>query len=226
MSEIEYRTLRFEVSQGIDWQTEGEKLLSLCEGFIAEGSENNVRNAATLLKELEIKNKLGIDHLEVLKELMNGIGKWALIDQIEIFEIKRKNYISMLEKIILKLDELNDLERLINICTPYLAEDIVGGIESIRILFEKLESNNRLGPACLGILKEILKETGEDELLRELEEFEKKRKDENIRDRQRKEAEERSQGESPSLISSELACVNYAKDRLRMIHIHPSTFCW
>ena len=157
---------------------------------------------------------------------MNGIGKWALIDQIEIFEIKRKNYISMLEKIILKLDELNDLERLINICTPYLAKDIVGGIESIRILFEKLESNNRLGPACLGILKEILKETGEDELLRELEEFEKKRKDENIRDRQRKEAEERSQGESPSLISSELACANYAKDRLRMIHIHPSTFCW
>ena len=226
MSEIEYRTLRFEVSQGIDWQTEGEKLLSLCEGFLAEGSENNVRNAATLLKELEIKNKLGIDHLEVLKELMNGIGKWALIDQIEIFEIKRKNYISMLEKIILKLDELNDLERLINICTPYLAEDIVGGIESIRILFEKLESNNRLGPACLGILKEILKETGEDELLREVEEFEKKRKDENIRDRQRKEAEERSQGESPSLISSELACVNCAKDRLRMIHIHPSTFCW
>ena len=208
MSEIEYRTLRFEVSQGIDWQTEGEKLLSLCEGFIAEGSENNVRNAATLLKELEIKNKLGIDHLEVLKELMNGIGKWALIDQIEIFEIKRKNYISMLEKIILKFDELNDLERLINICTPYLTEDRVGGIESIRILFEKLESNNRLGPACLGILKEILKETGEDELLWEVEEFEKKRKDENIRDRQRKEAEERSQGESRSLISSELACVD------------------
>ena len=208
MSEIEYRTLRFEVSQGIDWQTEGEKLLSLCEGFIAEGSENNVRNAATLLKELEIKNKLGIDHLEVLKELMNGIGKWALIDQIEIFEIKRKNYISMLEKMILKFDELNDLERLINICTPYLTEDRVGGIESIRILFEKLESNNRLGPACLGILKEILKETGEDELLWEVEEFEKKRKDENIRDRQRKEAEERSQGESRSLISSELACVD------------------
>ena len=208
MSEIEYRTLRFEVSQGIDWQTEGEKLLSLCEGFIAEGSENNVRNAVTLLKELEIKNKLGIDHLEVLKELMNGIGKWALIDQIEIFEIKRKNYISMLEKIILKFDELNDLERLINICTPYLTEDRVGGIESIRILFEKLESNNRLGPACLGILKEILKETGEDELLWEVEEFEKKRKDENIRDRQRKEAEERSQGESRSLISSELACVD------------------
>ena len=208
MSEIEYRTLRFEVSQGIDWQTEGEKLLSLCEGFIAEGSENNVRNAATLLKELEIKNKLGIDHLEVLKELMNGIGKWALIDQIEILEIKRKNYISMLEKIILKFDELNDLERLINICTPYLTEDRVGGIESIRILFEKLESNNRLGPACLGILKEILKETGEDELLWEVEEFEKKRKDENIRDRQRKEAEERSQGESRSLISSELACVD------------------
>ena len=208
MSKIEYRTLRCKVSQGIDWQTEGETLLSICEGLIAEGSENNIGDAATLLKELEIQNNLGIDHLEVLKELLRGIEKWALVDKIEIFEIKRKNYLCMLEKIILKLDELNDLRRLINVCTPYLEEDRVGRIESTRVLFKKLESNYRLGPANLRILKEILKETGEDELLREVEEFEKKRKDEDIRDRQRKEAEERSQGESPSLISLGLACVN------------------
>lgn len=85
----------------------------------------------------------------------------------------------------------------------------VGGIESIRVLFKKLESNYRLGPANLGTLREILKKTEEDELLREVEEFEKKRKDENIRDRERKEAEERHQGKSSSLISLGLACVNY-----------------
>ena len=210
MSEIEYRALCIRVSRGIDWQTEGETLLSLCKGrLIAEGSENLIGNAADLLEQLEGQNKLGIDHLEVLKELLGAIEKWALVDKIYIFEINRENYLSMLEKVILKLDELNDLERLIRICTPYLEEGRVGGIESIRVLFEKLESNYRLGPANLGILRKILKKTGEDELLREVEEFEKKRKEENSRDRERKEAEERRQGKSPSLISLGLACVNY-----------------
>ena len=212
MSEIEYRALCIKGSHGIDWQTEGETLLSLCKGrLIAEGSENLIGNAADLLEQLEGQNKLGIDHLAVLKELLRAIEKWALVDNIDIFEINRKNYLSMLEKVILKLDELNDLERLIRICTPYLEEGTcrVGGIESIRVLFKKLESNYRLGPANLGTLREILKKTEEDELLREVEEFEKKRKDENIRDRERKEAEERHQGKSSSLISLGLACVNY-----------------
>lgn len=210
MSEIEYRALCIRVSRGIDWQTEGETLLSLCKGrLIAEGSENLIGNAADLLEQLEGQNKLGIDHLEVLKELLGAIEKWALVDNIDIFEINRKNYLSMLEKVILKLDELNCLEQLIRICTPYLEEGRVGGIESIRALFKELESNDRLGPANLGILKKILKKKREEELLREVEEFEKKRKDENIRDRQRKEAEEQRRGKSPSLISLGLACVNY-----------------
>ena len=210
MSEIEYRALCIKVSHGIDWQTEGETLLSLCKGrLIAEGSENLIGNAADLLEQLEGQNKLGIDHLAVLKELLGAIEKWALVDNIDIFEINRKNYLSMLEKVILKLDELNCLEQLIRICTPYLEEGRVGGIESIRVLFKKLESNDRLGPANLEILKKILKEMREEELLREVEEFEKKRKDENIRDRQRKEAEEQRRGKSPSLISLGLACVNY-----------------
>ena len=210
MSEIEYRALCIRVSRGIDWQTEGETLLSLCKGrLIAEGSENLIGNAADLLEQLEGQNKLGIDHLEVLKELLGAIEKWALVDNIDIFEINRKNYLSMLEKVILKLDELNCLEQLIRICTPYLEEGRVGGIESIRALFRELESNDRLGPANLEILKKILKKMREEELLREVEEFEKKRKDENIRDRQRKEAEKQRRGKSPSLISLGLACVNY-----------------
>ena len=160
MSKIEYRTLHSKVSQGIDWQTEGETLLSLCGDLIAEGSENNIGNVAALLKELEIQSNLGIDHLEHLKELLRRVKKWALVDEIESFETKRKNYHCMLEKVIHKLDELNDLERLINFCTPHLAEDREGEIESIRVLFEKLESKNRLGPACLGILKKSFKGNG------------------------------------------------------------------
>lgn len=196
MSAIEYRALRCEVSQGIDWQIEGETLLSLCEGLIAEANQNNIENAASLLKELEKQNNLGIDHLEVLKELLRGIKKWALIDTVEKFKIKRENYNSLLEKVIRKLDELNDVKRLKAVCGPHLAEDRVCRIDSVRALFKELEIKNRLGAGCLGILKKILTETGEDDLLNEVEDFEKERKDEDTRDRQRMEADKRNQGES------------------------------
>ena len=59
MSKIEYRTLHSKVSQGIDWQTEGETLLSLCGDLIAEGSENNIGNVAALLKDVALRDATG-----------------------------------------------------------------------------------------------------------------------------------------------------------------------
>lgn len=70
-----------------------------------------------------------------------------------------------------------------NVCIFYLEEDRVGRIESICVLFKKFESNYCLGFVNFGILREILKKMGEDEFLWEVEEFEKKWKDEDIRDR-------------------------------------------
>ena len=194
MSFIEYRALLRKVNQGFDWPNEGETLLSLCDGLISEASADNVVNAASLLKELEKQDLLGIDHLDILKALLRGMEKWTLIDVIKKFEIKRENYNSLLEKVILKLDELNDLTRLIKICKSILTEDGISRIDNVRALFKQLESKKRLGADCLRILKKILIETEQEDLLNEVNEFEKKREDEDTRDRQRMESEERNEG--------------------------------
>ena len=195
MSFIEYRALLRKVNQGFDWPNESETLLSLCDGLIAEASADNIVNAASLLKELEKQDLLGIDHLDILKALLRGMEKWTLIDVLKKFEIKRENYNSLLEKVILKLDELNDLTRLIKICRSILlTEDGISRIDNVRALFKQLESKKRLGADCLRILKKILIETEEEDLLNEVNEFEKKREDEDTRDRQRMESEERNEG--------------------------------
>ena len=195
MSSIEYRILLHKVSQCISWLDDGETLLtvSLCEGLIAADSVDNIGNAATFFAELERQNNLGIDHLSVLKELFRGIQRWTLIDEVEKFEVKRKNYNILLEKVILKLSEY-DVRRLIEICGQHLATDREGHINDVRALLKELESTNRLGANYLDLLKGILTETQEEDLLKDVEEFERKRKDEDIADRQRMEAEMRREG--------------------------------
>ncbi len=206
MSFIEYRALLFrKVSQGINWLNDGETLLSLCEGLIATESENNIQNASSLFKELEKQNNLGIDDLDVLKDLLRGIEKWTLIDNVEKFEEKRKNYVSLRGNITVKLSEY-DVRRLIETCGQHLghlAADRKGHINDVHALFKELESKNRLGANRLGILKKILKETGEEDLLKEVESFERKMKDEEIADRERMESEMRREGESgPTILEA------------------------
>ena len=197
MSSIEYRILLHRVSHCISWLNEGETLLSvsLGDGLIAAGSENNIQDVNSLFKELERQNNIGIDHLDVLKALLKGIRKWPLIDEVENFQVRRESYVLLLEKIVLKLGEY-DVGRLIEICEQHLALDTEGRINDVRTLFKELESKNRLGADCLRILKKILKETEEEDLLKELEDFERKRKDEETTDRQRMESAERREGES------------------------------
>lgn len=201
MSSIEYSALLHRtVSQGINWATDGETLLLLCERLIAAGSENSIQNAASLFKELEKENNLGIDHLDILKEILRGMQKWSLIDEVEKFQVRRQNYVSLQEKIISKLDEY-DVRRLIEICgRQHLAADREGDINDAGTLFKELENENRSGAHCLRIFKKILKETGEEDLLKEVETFERKKKKEDLADRQRVESEMR-RGESGLLPS-------------------------
>ena len=200
MSIIEYRVLRLKVSQGVDWPTEGETILSLCEGFIAVGSENTIQNVVSLFAELERENNLGIDHLDLLKGILKGMDKWLLVDEIEKFKKKREAYTNLLEKITDTLCEF-DLHRMIKICFPRRLE---GNINDVRTLFQELESQNRLTPDCVGVLKRILKEVRKEDLLKDVDDFEKKRRDEENADRQRVETEITRQGESSlsRLISS------------------------
>lgn len=89
MSKIEYSDLLFEISKKLD-ENELPRLIFMCREEIAEGSEENIRDVLTLFKELEKQNRLGIDRLDTLKEILKQMKKRSLLKKVEEFEIRRK----------------------------------------------------------------------------------------------------------------------------------------
>ncbi len=178
MSAIEYNNLLFEISQRLDEMNVLVRLVFMCRGKLAAGSEDNIRNVLSLFKELEEQNNLGIDRLKIMKELLKGVGEWSLNGKVEKFESKRKEYNDLLEQIIRVLDELDDLERLIALCRGKISEESEGHIQDVRSLFKELENQNNLGTYHLDILKGILTEIEKDDLVEEVEEFEERRNQE------------------------------------------------
>ena len=83
---------------------------------MAPRTEENLQDVVYLFEELEEKEFLGPDKLDVLKDLLEGLEEWSLLENAEKFETKRREYDGLLEQIIQALDELNDLERLVSIC--------------------------------------------------------------------------------------------------------------
>ena len=146
----------------------------------------------SLLTMLEENSILGIDRLNVMKELLKEIGKWDLLRRIERFEIKRKDYKQLLEKIIHALDESNELQRLISICRGknLIARESEEDIVDVNGLFTMLEQQNSFGIEDLTLLKTLANEVGKPDLCRLLEEFEKKRKQEEDAARERRERED------------------------------------
>ena len=178
MSAIEYNNLLFEISQRLDELNVLDRLRFLFRGKLAAGSEHIIQDALSLLKELEEQNILGPDRLVEMKELLNGVEEWSLLEKVEHFESKRKEYHCLLEQIIGALDELNELERLIAMCRGKIPEESEDQIRDVRSLFKELENQNHLGIYHLDILKVILTEMENSELLKEVEKFEERRKQE------------------------------------------------
>ena len=175
MSAVEYNSLIFEISQRLDELNVGRKLIVMCRGKVAPRSEGNMQDAFSLFVELEGKEFLGPDNLDVLKDLLKGVKEWALLEEAEKFESKRKEYDVLLKKIIRVLDELNDVERLVSICREKIPPERRGNIPDVRSLFKELENNNCLGINRLGILKEILVQTEKSDLLTTVKDFEERR---------------------------------------------------
>ena len=173
MSEFEYNNLLFQISQRLDNINAGKQLLVICRGKLAARNEESIPTFS-LFEELEEGGFLSFDRLTVLKAILEGVEEWALLEKVEKFACKRKEYNNLLEQIIRVLDELNDLERLISICRGNITEDRRGSIYDVRSLFKELESNDCLGIDCLEIVKEILTQTEKTDLLKEVEEFEQR----------------------------------------------------
>ena len=175
MSAVEYNSLIFEISQRLDELNVGRKLIVMCRGKVAPRSEGNMQDAFSLFVELEGKEFLGPDNLDVLKDLLKGVKEWVLLEEAEKFESKRKEYDVLLKKIIRVLDELNDVERLVSICREKIPPERQSNIPDVRSLFKELEINNCLGINRLGILKEILAHTEKSDLLTTVKDFEERR---------------------------------------------------
>ena len=182
MSSIEYNNLLFEISQRLNQRIEREQLslkqlLFVCRGKVASGTED-IKDVLSLLRALESQNNLRIDQLDVLKDILKVLDEWALLEEVQKFEIKRKEYKCLIEKVSLGLDEPNHLERLILICRGKTSVESEGKIHDVRTLLQELERQNHLGVGCLEFLKEILTATEKDDLLQEVQDFEKRRQDE------------------------------------------------
>ena len=175
MSTVEYNCLIYEIRERLDELNVGKKLIFMCRGKVAPRSEENMQDASSLITELEEKESLGPDNLDLLKDLLKGVKEWALLEEVEKFESKRTEYDILLNQIIQALDELNDLERLVSICGRKIPRERQGNIRDVRSLFEELENNHCLGINRLDILKEILAQTEKNDLLMAVKEFEERR---------------------------------------------------
>ena len=88
MSKIEYSNLLFEISKKLD-ENELPRLIFMCREEIAKDREE-IRDVLTLFEELEKQNRLGIDRLDTLKEILKQMKKRPLLKKVEEFEIRRK----------------------------------------------------------------------------------------------------------------------------------------
>lgn len=185
MSVIEYNDLLFKVSQRLNELNVGKRLLVMCRGKVSPRSEEHLPDVFELFLELEEKEYLGSDRLGVLKDVLGGLEEWSLLENVEQFETKRKEYHGLLEQIIQALEELNDVEQLVSICKGKISEERQGNIRDVRSLFEELKNNSCLEINRFDFLKEILIRTDKRDLLEKVEEFEERRTRENKYERRK-----------------------------------------
>ena len=178
MSYVEYNHLLFEISQRLDQLNQHEHLLLMCRGLVASRPED-IPNALSLFRELEDRNNLAIDKVELWKELLKAVGEWSLFQKVRKFEDKRKEYKELLELISSALDESNQLQQLIAACAERVTlEESERNSQTARILFEKLEGRELFEFGRLRFLKEILSKILRQDLVKEIQDFEKRRIDE------------------------------------------------
>ena len=183
MSNVEFLRILHQCDKEIDWQTESGWLLDIYEHCIPNDSEKAFTSVITLLRKLKDKGVIGIDHLVVLIDIVKrtkSSSKWNLLRILREFENKRKDYKELLKQIGRALQESNELQRSISTCVEnnVIPRKTGKQIKDFDALFKMLEDRHILGIEDLTILKTIATEVEKPDLCRLVEEFEKKRKQE------------------------------------------------
>ena len=174
MSKVEYNSLLLRISERLDDINALNRILFICREKLAG---EDIHDSLSMLIKLEQKGFLGVDELQEVKDILKAVEEWGLREEIIKFESMRGEYKELIERVIGVLEDLNDLERLMS--TVYrvrrIPEERKNDIHDLRSLFQVLEDMNFLGIDRLGILREILTELKNHELLTELAEFQKRR---------------------------------------------------
>ena len=87
----EYNALLEEIIRVLDELNDLERLVSVCREKLSEESEGLVENVRSLFKELENQNILGLDRLDILKEILTETEKKDLLKEVEKLEERRNN---------------------------------------------------------------------------------------------------------------------------------------
>ena len=171
MSAIGYNNLLYKTIQSLNESNVGEQLRFMCRDMVAQRDEQSIKE---LFQELELNGFLSLDKLEVLKDLLKGLKEWSLFRNVISFERKRKEYNSLLERIIHVLDDLDCLEQLVAICRDRIPEEKHGSIQDVKSFLKVLEDKDSLRIDRLELLKKILIQKQQTDLLRDVEEFEER----------------------------------------------------
>ena len=187
MSETEYNSLLFRISKRLDDINDLQHILFMCRGKLEHQADQDIHNTLFLLRKLEDSNFLGVDNLQLVKDILKTEKEWDLHEEVVKFERTRREYKDLLERVINELEGLNDLERLMStVCrVRRMPEERKNDVNDVRSLIQVLEDINFLGIDCLEILREIFTELNNDELHTELAEFQKRRSEDETRERRK-----------------------------------------
>ncbi|XP_068710478.1 uncharacterized protein [Montipora foliosa] len=191
MSKIEYNNLLLRISQRFDETNALGDLLFLCRGKLATRSDEQIHpDAISLLKELEENGSLGPNNLGLVKDIMKALKEWDFLEEIIKFESSRREYTKLIKKVTVALDKLNDLQRLMStVCRERIPEERGGDVRDVPSLLQVLEDIGCLGVNNLGILSEVFTELENEELLTEVEDFQKRRIEDTTRERRKAQVE-------------------------------------
>ena len=144
-----------------------------------ESSAQVIPGTLFLFQKLQDQKRLAIDQVGLLKDLVKQVSEWSLLGKVEKFEEKRKEYKELLEQTSRALDESNQLQQLIVVCTERVTlEENERNSQTAQILFEKLEGRELFEFGRLEFLKEILSRIQRQDLVKEIQDFEKRRTNE------------------------------------------------
>ena len=82
----EYNNLLEQIIRVLDELNDLERLISICRENITEGRRASIHDVRSLFKELESNDCLGIECLEIVKEILTQTEKTDLLKEVEDFE--------------------------------------------------------------------------------------------------------------------------------------------